>query len=1407
MTVSEQGAAKGEKMKAWRITWILLLALALGPLASCSTDDGDGDQADGLDNVETTDGDTGTEQATGEGTADGVGADGMDDGIGEDPDTKEPDPDEDTVLRIDSVDPSIGRAKGGDIITVMGNAFDSKTTVIFGQSQAFDIFIISSTRLTCTTPPGNPGLVDVTVQDTGSGDSSVLDSGFRYESDILILYVDPAEGNVLGGEPATLKGNGFSQGETTVLLGGHAAINVQVVDDMTLHFTTPAATAPGPVDLFVSNDQGMAVLKDGFLYYRLPVVDTLVPAAGPVDGGTEVTLNGAGFLAESTVYFGEDESPKVTFVDANTLIAITPPGAEGPADVIVETKHGSGGVPGGYIYVTDTSSLVTKVLSVQPKAGPADGGQTVIVTALGLTDEQDTQITFDGKTAEIQSIDASKLAATVVTPAGVVGAADVLVSTSNGTDTLTAAYTYEPGLFVESVEPAIGPQTGGTPITIGGTGFVSGANVRIGALPCANVVVEDENTVTCETPPGSPGAADVTINQGPKSASLTDGFFYQTDGVSLYVVDPATGSQAGGTFVRLMGAGFVTPATVTFDGKAATHVKVVSSTLITCKTPPGEVGAVDVGISGKTGEALLPESFAYFDPMALYGGTWGPNVDEAVNVTVLDGGNGNPLPDAFVILKVDPDTPYQGFTNSNGQITFSGKDVLGEQMVSASKQGYASNSVIAFDATNITIYLIPVPPPSMGPPPPGATVSGKVFGLGKYVVPPPGDCKKINTAGLPNNLCQSCADEDDCPGNISSCTVIGDTGSFCTTACLSDSGCPSGFSCLNAGAKATSQCVPTPGTKQARCYTTIPQIFSQKPEVEEPFIVNPDGTYKFASRLGEVAIVCLGGVVDWNNEDNTTNFTPMAFGVKRHVFVLPGQNPDNDVTLNHPLVRTIKVRLDEPPFDQTVGPEYNGALVYWDFGSDGVFYHRRFQDVAWGNTNEVLNIERQPTAFTGDVYDATFTLLAISFTYNGPGQSQLPTSYSLQTDLKNIEDDVLFRLEAGQWKAVHSGVTKTINGLHGFSDADVWGVGDNGTIIHASGIGWAIQASPTKEHLYGVWGAAGDDVWAVGAKGSVLHFNGVVWSESILAGVTQDLRGVWGTDSNNIYVAAAQWGGIHHWDGTAWSKTNASGADLRDIHGADDRIWAVGRYGNIRYFDGTTWKYQQSSTNQHLFSVHAVSANEAYAVGGAGTIIHWDGTSWKLASSPTKRTLRAVWAAGADNVYAVGDSSVLLHYDGNSWVDQTLPNQVSTNAMLALWGNPETGNATSLGASEVLMGPMLQVPEQQNPADGATLEEYFLSFAVKPGVPAHFNYITVVIPTLFGDVPVWYITTDGDIFDFDLPDFPNIEGTPGIPDGNVYKLTIIRVYKDNFDIDNYDFKDFNTLKWRSWAVDVTFFTK
>lgn len=83
------------------------------------------------------------------------------------------------------------------------------------------------------------------------------------------------------------------------------------------------------------------------------------------------------------------------------------------------------------------------------------------------------------------------------------------------------------GVDVVSVAPNSGPIAGGTPIAIAGAGFQAGATVLIGGNPAVNVVVVDTNNITCDTPAGAAGFADVTVtNPDTTTGTLFGGFDY-----------------------------------------------------------------------------------------------------------------------------------------------------------------------------------------------------------------------------------------------------------------------------------------------------------------------------------------------------------------------------------------------------------------------------------------------------------------------------------------------------------------------------------------------------------------------------------------------------------------------------------------------------------------------------------------------------------------------------------------------------------------------------------------------------------------------------------------------------------------------------------------------------------------
>jgi hypothetical protein len=81
-------------------------------------------------------------------------------------------------------------------------------------------------------------------------------------------------------------------------------------------------------------------------------------------------------------------------------------------------------------------------------------------------------------------------------------------------------------------------------------------------------------------------------------------------------ISPASGVVSGGESVTITGTLFAAGATVTIGGAAATSVVVVSDTEITCETPSGTAGNVDVVVTVNGVDATLTNGFEYVDPGA-----------------------------------------------------------------------------------------------------------------------------------------------------------------------------------------------------------------------------------------------------------------------------------------------------------------------------------------------------------------------------------------------------------------------------------------------------------------------------------------------------------------------------------------------------------------------------------------------------------------------------------------------------------------------------------------------------------------------------------------------------------------------------------------------------------------------
>ncbi|MGV3624442.1 MAG: IPT/TIG domain-containing protein, partial [Archangium sp.] len=201
---------------------------------------------------------------------------------------------------------------------------------------------------------------------------------------------------------------------------------------------------------------------------------------------------------------------------------------------------------------------------------------------------------------------------TATTNSGTPGVYDVIVTNPDTqAGTLAGAFTLDAAPAVASLSPIGGSTAGGTVVTLTGAGFRTGAEVLFGSTPATAVTVVSDTELTATTAMHPIGVVSVTVRNTDGQTGTLDRSFRFVDPPSLTAIAPASGDAAGGTTVRLTGAGFSASATVTFGGTAATQVTLVSGTELDVVAPAHATGAVDVAVTVDGATATLAGAFTY----------------------------------------------------------------------------------------------------------------------------------------------------------------------------------------------------------------------------------------------------------------------------------------------------------------------------------------------------------------------------------------------------------------------------------------------------------------------------------------------------------------------------------------------------------------------------------------------------------------------------------------------------------------------------------------------------------------------------------------------------------------------------------------------------------------------------
>jgi len=229
----------------------------------------------------------------------------------------------------------------------------------------------------------------------------------------------------------------------------------------------------------------------------------------------------------------------------------------------------------------------------------------------------------------------------------------------------------------------------------------------------------------------------------------------------------------------------------------------------------------------------------------------------------------------------------------------------------------------------------------------------------------------------------------------------------------------------------------------------------------------------------------------------------------------------------------------------------------------------------------------------------------------------------------------------------------------------------------SSAAGWTVQKAQllgTGDNSVGaIAGSSPTDVWAVGdylpdatdsnqdaTLSFAEHYNGVKWT--VVRTPNE------GPNFNSFYGLAAA-------DGEAWAVGEHLNSAFEDR--ALVEVWSGGKW-HVPSIP------QPGSLRDMLFGAAALSKNDVWVVGdreGANGIFetlaeHWNGHTWSVVAAPdpgsTGNHLYAVHAVSADNVWAVGqqlggsapDQGLVEHWDGHRWSVVPLPFSVSSNVLL-----------------------------------------------------------------------------------------------------------------------------------------------
>lgn len=523
--------------------------------------------------------------------------------------------------------PSTGPISGTTVVFLQGDLLVCHTgcTCRFGSHfvQAHQ----SGSEIACAISGMQTGMVTVDIALNGKDFTSVA-RPFHWRQAMICLRNVPSSGPASGGYVVTVTGSHFTNAYMKCSFGDlqqnaffHSSSKVTCI--------APAVSAGPKIRITVLDAQSLSVCQASSVSFQVddhPKISWLSPSSGPIGGGNTVFVNGVDSrMSWACLFTINGAKTESVIMFKHSQIGCTVPHASQETEAILEILDDHHVVLHSFAYYFQMDPYVRTVVPTHIISGEH---QHITIHGSHFRQSPDLKCKIDN-TSHTASFMNSRL---IVCHVAVHGTGSLSVEVSNnGVDFSQngafATFLRSPSsVFLTSIQPSQGPQSGQTSVIFSGRGWHHSSEVMCLLGGFHVIAKHNSSTISCKVPRltdfihgtrslvhGLP-ATEIEVQVSIDGALIPERFVYAyLPTASIGAIIPAFGSTHGGTVLQIIGEQFASGPSLTcrfqvqtgpaFEVEVDAHppIKVAglfeTSSLVTCATPAHTKGSVAVDIS------------------------------------------------------------------------------------------------------------------------------------------------------------------------------------------------------------------------------------------------------------------------------------------------------------------------------------------------------------------------------------------------------------------------------------------------------------------------------------------------------------------------------------------------------------------------------------------------------------------------------------------------------------------------------------------------------------------------------------------------------------------------------------------------------------------------------------------